>query len=497
MPSESTDEGVVPGRLPLQRPVIPYASIVGLALAATVLHTGGTRWSYVVGAAIVAAVGAVVALVVPWQRLPLAAQLSLAIWCDVVLALLRQAQGGVSSGYSPLAILPVIWVALVMGRAAVVAIAAATGLLFGLPILLVGGSAYPSSSVRLAVLWTVVALIVGLIVNRVVEELRRQSHLAELNAFELDRLVRTQTAIATSRFSVDDVLSKVVSESLELTGAEGAVVELPDGDEMVYRAVGGTAAPYLGIRLARDGSLSGECLRLREVLICSDSETDPRVDREACRRVGARSLLVVPLLHDGKATGVLKVYTGTADAFGAAESRPLAALATLIASALARGELLDRLHDEATTDELTGIANRRSWHDQLDAAMARRRRTGRALSVILLDLDGFKQINDTLGHAAGDELLIDVATRWTATVREIDVLGRIGGDEFAVLLDGADHPTALEVAARLETALPSGCGVSAGTATAEDGEDAASLLARADAAMYERKNAGRTLPPVP
>jgi diguanylate cyclase (GGDEF)-like protein len=497
MPSTSTDEGVAPGRLPLQRPVIPYACIVGLALAATVLHPGGTRWSYVAGAAIVAAAGAVVALVVPWQRLPLAAQLSLAIWCDVVLALLRQAQGGIASGYAPVAILPVIWVALVMKRAAVVAIAAATGLLFGLPIVLVGGADYPPSAVRAAVLWTIVALVVGLIVQRVVEELRRQSRLAELRALELDRLVRTQTAIATSPFSVDDVLSKVVSESLELTGAEGAVVELPDGDEMVYRAVGGAAAPYLGVRLARADSLSGECLRLGEVLICSDAETDPRVDREACRRVGARSLLVVPLLHDGKARGVLKVYTGTAAAFGDAEARPLAALATVIASALARGELLDRLHDEATTDELTGIANRRHWHEQLDAALARRRRSGQALSVILLDLDGFKQVNDTFGHAAGDALLVDVATRWSVAVREVDVLGRIGGDEFAVLLDGADQATALEVTARLESTLPHGCGVSAGSATADADEDATSLLARADAAMYERKQASRTPPRVP
>lgn len=199
MPSASRHEGVVPGALPLERPVVPYLCIVGLALAATILHTGGTDWSYVAAAAAAAAVGTVLAVVLPWQRLPVAAQLPLVMWCDVVIALLRQAQGGITSGYSPLAVLPVIWVAVVMGRVAVVVMAVSTGLLFGLPIVLVGGSSYPPSSVRSAVLWTIVSLVVGLIVQRVVEEQRRQSRLAELRALELDRLVRTQTASPPAR----------------------------------------------------------------------------------------------------------------------------------------------------------------------------------------------------------------------------------------------------------------------------------------------------------
>jgi diguanylate cyclase (GGDEF)-like protein len=231
-------------------------------------------------------------------------------------------------------------------------------------------------------------------------------------------------------------------------------------------------------------------VRTGEILVCDDSETDDRVDREACRRVGARSMVVVPLRHDGQTAGVLKVYSETRAAFEPDQIRVLTLLADMIASALARAALLERLEQLALTDELTGLPNRRSWYERLEHALARARRSGAPLSVVVLDLNGFKQINDQQGHAAGDRLLRTASACWSTALRDTDVLGRIGGDEFAVVLEQTDETTAAVVAGRLQESLPAGeVTVAAGIATWNRPEDAASLVSRADAAMYDEKSA--------
>ena len=471
----------------IERPVLPFAGIVLLAFAAATLHTAGTEWGLVVGASAAAALIGLLATLLPsWSTRP-AALLLLPIAADAVLAVLREAQGGSTSGYSPLAMLPVVWVGLVLGRRAVVAMAICTCALFGLPIAVLGAPMYPSSGVRGVVLWTVVALVVGLIVNRVMDGQRRHATLARVRAGELDRLVRTQTAIGTAAFSLDAVLATAVEEARAITAAEAAVIELPDDEDLVYRAVAGTAGGHLGLRLRRDGSFSGESLRTRRTLVCADSETDVRVDREACRRVGARSMVVVPLPHDDGAAGVLKVYSSQRGAFSDAHAGVLSILASMIGPALARAAHLHTLSNQAITDELTAVANRRHWNEQLDLALARCRRSGQPLSVILLDLDGFKAVNDRHGHAAGDRLLVETADAWSAALRAGDLLGRIGGDEFAVLVEGGGESDAVEVIARLAAARGTAHNASAGAATWDGHEAPETLLARADRHMYDDK----------
>jgi diguanylate cyclase (GGDEF)-like protein len=233
--------------------------------------------------------------------------------------------------------------------------------------------------------------------------------------------------------------------------------------------------------------LSGLALRRGEILVCADSETDERVDRATCRQVGARSILVAPLMHEGASAGTLKVYAGATDAFSDAHARVLALLANTIGSALLRADLVAALQEQANTDQLTGLPNRRAWYARLDEALARSRRHGHAVSVIVLDLDDFKQINDSHGHGAGDERLIAVSGWWSAAARASDVVGRTGGDEFAVICEHADPDDADEIGTRLRTALPIGQQVSVGRATWDGAEDADDLVARADAAMYEDK----------
>jgi diguanylate cyclase (GGDEF)-like protein len=155
------------------------------------------------------------------------------------------------------------------------------------------------------------------------------------------------------------------------------------------------------------------------------------------------------------------------------------------------------VRQEARTDDLTGLANRRAFNEQVERAL-HQRAAGRPLALLVLDLDSFKEVNDSLGHHRGDELLGLVAQRLSVASRPQDLLARIGGDEFAILLEGADAPAAAQVAERLRTASRGPftiasqvltVGVSVGIAVfPQDGHDPATLLQHADSAMYSAKD---------
>ena len=154
-------------------------------------------------------------------------------------------------------------------------------------------------------------------------------------------------------------------------------------------------------------------------------------------------------------------------------------------------ELVDRLHAEARTDPLTGLSNRRRWEEELPLAVERARRSGTGLAVALVDLDRLKQLNDTSGHRAGDELLQAVARACTTHLRSVDLVSRIGGDEFATALPDTSAETAGEVLERLRTSLPAGATCSIGLALWDGRESAGDLLRRADDALYRAKAEGR------
>lgn len=157
--------------------------------------------------------------------------------------------------------------------------------------------------------------------------------------------------------------------------------------------------------------------------------------------------------------------------------------------------LLDRI---AHTDELTGLANRRHVLGAAQKELDRIAREPRPFSVLMLDVDHFKRVNDTLGHATGDEVLAGIAETLKLVVRAGDEVGRFGGEEFLVLAYGADTPMAERAAERMREAIAERTQVgvpkvtaSVGVATHVPGESLASLLARADAALYRAKNEGR------
>ncbi len=178
----------------------------------------------------------------------------------------------------------------------------------------------------------------------------------------------------------------------------------------------------------------------------------------------------------------------------------MTSMADQVALALRNGEVHRELTVLATLDNLTGLANRASFNAALQAALTHLRRPGQLTTVLFVDLDDFKEVNDDLGHAAGDELLQEVATRLTRATRPGDVCARLGGDEFAVLLIGAGTAVGEFVAKRIVDAVRAPVslrdgrvrvGASVGVATATEGVTMPELVHCADTAMYAAKAAGK------
>jgi diguanylate cyclase (GGDEF)-like protein len=213
----------------------------------------------------------------------------------------------------------------------------------------------------------------------------------------------------------------------------------------------------------------------------------------------ARNVVIAPVIADDERFGiVVGEWGGRVDAqIPVLTVRALAQAAMHTASALHTAALLDEVERLATRDSLTGIANRRLFDESLAREAARAQRLRTSLSLIVFDVDHFKQINDAYGHLTGDEVLRSVANSIVATTKSFDVAARYGGDEFVLLLPGCDTDQAMNVAERVRSeigrhGLGTSVTLSAGLATMPDNAiDGDRLLSAADAALYEAKRSGR------
>jgi diguanylate cyclase len=315
-------------------------------------------------------------------------------------------------------------------------------------------------------------------------------------------VIHIQTEIAKAGLDLGEVMALICQHSRILTEADGAVIELVEGDDMVYRAASGIAESQLGLRLRRDGSLSGACVKEREILTCVDSDLDERVDREACRKVGLRSMIVVPLNHLEDTVGVLKVISKSVHAFNDEDIQILGLMSELIAASMYNASHIEtnELYHRATHDSHTGLANRALFYDRLRQSLAYASRHSHQLGILNLDMDGLKPINDQYGHRAGDAAIKELAARIKNISRDSDTVARVGGDEFAIILsriesrDGAEQQSKRlsESISRPfifeDKSLP--LAASIGLAVfPQDGEQIDTLLEIADVNMYQTKRA--------
>ena len=473
----------------IQRRFIPFALVGLLAPLTAAIPPHPDDWRPVWIALGFTALIAVVGIFTPWSRLPRWTYIVPPLTYFVVVAILREAGEGSVSGYASLALLPVVWIALNLGRIQVAIGIAAGALVFVLPLLVGDPESYSTSDWRRAVLWVATAAIVGFSVQSLMHE--KRTHAREAREHE-----RTIAAIAEATHALSaeaDAREHICRATLEIAQATVAVIYEPDGlGDLVMT---GHAGPDTGRpRLPIDGEPSGSARAFStgERYFVSDAPGDPSLPQDAVRRTGSVSMLFVPILRSRVPIGVLSV--GWSRHLRDVDERVLQAVELLAiegAVAIERADFLARLSDLADTDELTGLPNRRAWDETMQRALGYAARTRRPLCVAVIDLDHFKRFNDHHGHQAGDRLLKTAAAAWRTALRDTDTLARYGGEEFAVVLPGCSAEVAEAVLERLRELTPEGQTCSVGLAEWSHGESDADLVARADAALYEAKRAGR------
>ena len=307
-----------------------------------------------------------------------------------------------------------------------------------------------------------------------------------------ERLARIAVGISSQTAAVD-VLQRAVEGACDLSGmSSAAIAQLgPDG-----WAVSSAIGPLADVITRWDdsviGFLSGWVWAGASSYFPGGEEVPAGYEFLAG---GIHALAVQPLVVGGRVTGLLITADAAPVAHDPALSSALELLAGQTAATLATVWTLQRLSHQANHDALTGLSNRRALHEALQADLA----SCRASALVLLDLDGFKAVNDRHGHAAGDALLAAVGRRLLACARADDVVCRLGGDEFAVVVrDVPDEEQALLAARRFVRAAATGgeggwhagVGASAGVRLVA-GESPSTVLVDADAALYAAKDAGR------
>ena len=318
----------------------------------------------------------------------------------------------------------------------------------------------------------------------------------------LERLSRIQNSIVR-RHELDEVLDAIVAGAQDLLGDETVGLRLIDPEDsqtLVMVASSGVseelaennARSPLGVGAGGRAAAEGELVVIEDYAVNSRALPD-------FAAAGIRSALAAPVREHGNVVGSLVVATHRPDrSYSEAEREMLLAFAEHASLALTDARTVDDAMHEALHDSLTGLPNRTLLHDRLSQAQERAGRADGPVAVLFIDLDGFKTVNDSLGHAAGDELLVEAARRLLKCVRMSDTAARFGGDEFVVVLEDADAFHVTRVAARILEELEQPFEVrgrellisaSVGIAMSDDPED--DLLRNADLALYRAKSTGK------
>jgi diguanylate cyclase (GGDEF)-like protein/putative nucleotidyltransferase with HDIG domain len=330
---------------------------------------------------------------------------------------------------------------------------------------------------------------------------RQESRFRDI-ALEQTALRHVATVVAAAT-DPDEVYRAVCREVPGLVGVpQAAVSRFHAGrppELLAAEGIGLEPAEFLCARLwDRGASPAAERYRAGATFALADAAAVDSDDARRYAAYGLRTVIGAPVFVGGELWGALTVGSAQPDAIHPDSARRLERFAELIAVAVANAEARRRLAEQATTDPLTGLANHRRFHEELRAEVARADRHGWPLAIALIDIDHFKQVNDTLGHHAGDELLRAVAAGLQAAARTGELVARLGGDEFGAILPGTDDRGAEAFGARLRELVgrhpavaANDLTVSIGVTDRVQGPDADGLVRTADAALYWAKAHGR------
>lgn len=339
--------------------------------------------------------------------------------------------------------------------------------------------------------------------QRLLDQRRHAMGLAEDRLRELEMLAAVNRELAAS-LEMDHVLQVVVDKALEFGSADGVTIFVRDADTGALLDHHISAAVNERLRhlpAPRPGGITRAVADSGQAAFIADVTAHPLFSQGDYPDL--RAIASLPLKVDEDLVGVMNVGYQRPFLFGEATIRLLDALAEAAALAVHNADQHERLRRMAVTDELTGLANRRRFLEVLRGEMARARRYGHPLALLMVDLDRLKQINDENGHAAGDAMLRGIAQCLRASLRGTDVAARLGGDEFAVLMPETAGPPAVLVAERIRAAVEQfratvdgrviNSTVSIGVMSRAVGhlQDLPSFIHKADEALYRSKSGGR------
>lgn len=329
-------------------------------------------------------------------------------------------------------------------------------------------------------------LIAGVFIDALVRRVRAQHNSAVQSAESLAAVVDAMQRIFQHP-TAEATRADLCSTALQVTRADSVTLWEPQTDGRLARSATASKETARRMLYARETDPGAELAYASGEARFEHLDVTGEADAVASRRFGCARWQ--PVVRDERPVGVLAVYwLDPADPLQEHVASTVGLLAAQAAIAIERAELLARLERVARTDELTGLPNRRAWEETLPREMARAAREQWPLCVAMLDVDGLKRVNDTYGHHAGDQLLKQNAAAWNSTMRQVDMLARYGGDEFAAIFTGCDLDDAQRIVERLTDATPDSHTFSVGVAEWDGVKSAQELVAQADGILYTAKN---------
>ena len=337
----------------------------------------------------------------------------------------------------------------------------------------------------------------GVAVSMEKEYLREQLSEREEELAVLNR----SSAIITSSLDIQGIYDSFIEEVRKVIDVSWAAIVLIGENEAYFLALSSEIGSVwqAGERVPLEGTATEWVVTHKKPLVESDLTLESQfVTEEAYIKQGVRSIAYLPLIAKAKAIGSLIVASRNPSAYSLRHITLLEQLASQIAMHIENLRLYAEVEEKARFDELTGLLNRRSLDEVIATETSRHSRYGGVFSLIILDIDSLKTVNDSYGHLAGDELLRKIGSTMKTTIRGADQAFRYGGDEFAILLPNTPIDAANQVAGRIRRQIASKKKASDIPVTASlglaswpaDGLKPTELIAAADAALYQAKRDG-------